>query len=714
MKKQLFRLSLAALLIAALLLPLCLSSCKAKEPVTDNRITSVALNKKGEIEVEVALTEQTRSEIGRGKIYLFELDSTQGVGVSLPSLEPVAEAKPKEHVTFKLSLADGTRSRLYSSFLVASYDAEKRAYTKLTNAMALSNPEASADRAPAKDTEISIKGLAAVDGRENDAVRLGIAHAVVDVDMDKLILDGWEKGAVPYLWNGTTAYLNGDVLNALEEEVTRYTLAGVNVYLRFLTEDTGRMSSRESGAVTEGFFDFMADLYADPAEWHRPVTRFIIGYRANDPSDLATAQKSAYLASYEKLLRVAHTAIKSHNPDGRAYASVDHRQAAADGAGWSVPAFLSALRDECARRGDYDWGVAGELYAANSTVWKENPTTDRNHYTVSSLSALTDLLATDKYRAPNGELRRLMIQSFSIPAVRDDDHEGQKEKAASIAYAYMACVQNGCVEALIYDAGTSWNSAAYATFGTMDTSAADLSAALTATVGDPYVRLESALAGKNPPVTKVTGKSSLLSLEREHKKTAPLFTFDGGSLHGMTDGGNLTYVELAADNTFGGILHAQFDRQNVNDPMGLSVRLPASDLIGGEKLYMDFCAPDGATVTLRLTRLSKGAVADGDGTVIYESKVSGVTAGKWQTALFEVQDFTDKLDASDEVILTLLTDNAKGTTHELDVAGLHITGTGASASQIWLIVGVVVLAILLVAGVVVLLFLRNKRRREGA
>lgn len=779
---------LSLFLCFLLLLPLFtgLTSCSSG-PVTENRVTSVAL-KKGKLRVEAGLTEGFLNSYTEKKVYLFELPSHYSSGMDLSELDPVAEAKPRASLSFELEPMDGMRTRLFSSYLVASYDPATRAYTPLTAPVSVSNPEATAVYTPpALSGEKSIKGL--ISDYPADAIRLGVTHTVVDVCMEKLILSDWQEDAVAYVFGGVTRYLNAEALEELDETVDVYTAAGMEVYLRFVlgnavgenaplglyaptdavvdhaADHAVDMSNPFAADIMEGFLDFMAERYASPADGSLPVSAFIMGYRVNDARQhnyMGETSLSAYVTNYEKLVRVAHIALKSHNPAGRVYLSLDSRRTlGAEDGGWDVAAFLAAFRDECALRGDYGWHVACELYADTSALWEENPAADTAHYTVRNLNTLTDLLDGEKYRAPDGQPRRLLISGLEIPAVTVGGTPSETEanrQAASYAYAYMTCVQNGRVEALIYsrhadpapDAGESalcglWTvekkgtepalpaatRPIYNVFKVIDTTeSATLSSGLTAIMGASYTKLESAMAGKTLPVTFVKGTGKLQSFEETHKKATALYTFDGGSLRGFESAGNLTYLELADAETLNRVtLHARFDRAALCDPMGITVTLPATDLIGGKELLFDLYAGpvrDGnasaakPTVTLRLTRAATGSVADGDGEVLYEASVSDIKGSVWQTAVFSVEDFTARLDASDEVTLTLLLDyplDMEGNgapAHNLGLAGVYVTGkTAASGTPAGVVIAVTVGLIALVGAVFVILLLRHRKRKAG-
>jgi hypothetical protein len=779
--------ALSLFLCFCLLIPLalCLFSC-SNEPATENRVTSVTVEKQ-KIRIEANLTQGFLDEYTEKKVYLFELPSYYSTDADLSELDPVAEAKPRGTVRFTLPLLDGVRSRLHSSYLVAAQNTQTGIYTPLTAPMALTDlGDLKEEESSAQADEASLKGL--ISNHPSDAIRLGISHTVVEVPMEKLILASWQENSVSYIYNGVTRYLNAEALSELDETVNVYTAAGVQVYLRFRLGDPTNtdvpmglyfpdasasgahgfavnMTTAFSSLIVEGFFDFMAERYASCEEGKRPVEAFILGYRVNHPTEYSHAGSldlAAYVTNYEKLVRVAHNSLLSHNPAGRVYIALNDRRTVTDGEGWDVSAFLSAFRDEATLRGSFDWHLACEMYGDTSAIWEENAAADMAYYTARNLNTLTDLLDAERYRTATGASRRLLISGFDIPAVPvggTASSEADRMQAASYAYAYMTCVQNGQVEALIYSTHVDsaftaekaslrglWTvqSAKDLTEGESDislcpaaarpiynvfqkidtTAAADLSSELTAAIGASYTKLESALAGKTPPVTIVNGTGVLADYDAEHKKASPLYTFGNGTLHGFTGAGNLTYLELTAAETLGtNTLYARFDRTAVCEPMGLTVTFPASRLIGGKELFLDLHAGPLAsqstsvapTVTLRLTRKAIGSAADGKGEILYEASVTNVQSKSWQTATFDISSFTSRLDASDEVTLTLLMDYPaesapKGSTaHNLALAGIHVTGiTATSGPSSGLVIGIIVAIVILVAALFVFLFRRNR------
>ena len=760
------RVPIVCLLCLSCLLPWMLGGCRASasSSAERNEVTAVIPDGKGSMRVEAVLTQTFLENFSGKKIYLFEVPAAYTANADLTDLEPIAECKPDGKMTFTCSAYDGVRSRLYSSYLIACYDAVSDSYTALTSACAVNDfSDMGQGTAPARG-EVSIKGL--ISDYPADADRLGVAHTIVDVYLNRLILDGWQEGAETYIWNGLTAYLNGGELDKLDETVRAYTKAGIRVYLRFLLgapgEDdrvplclylwdegveappfyTVNMEDDRAVEIMKGFLNFMADRYASPEDGSRPVDAFIMGKRANR-SVLPEVTLEDAVSNYEKLVRAANTAMKSHCANGRVYIALDaSRTAEGMAGGWDVPSFLSAFHRTCGLLGSFDWQVACELYADTPAIWTQDPRKDGPYYTVHSLATLTDLLVSDQYRTADGAERRVIISDFAIPATVEGSvptEDAVNLQAASYAYAYLSCVQNGHVEALIYSDYTDradrlcglWARGKngyeprtlYYLFKQMDTTAAaKLSESLTAIMDRAYTQLELSLAGRAPYVTAVTGDAAVGAYEAGHLGATPLYAFDTGTLHGFEDAGSLTYAALSEAEALDAIhLYARFDRAEIFDPMGLTVTLSASEILDGKKLILDLYAgaagqADAVTsVTLRLNRPATGFLSDGQGELLYESTAVGVKDGTWQTVAFEVSDFTTLLDGSDSVVLTIsvdaTVDGESSDAAHIGLAGIYLSGKAPVAQKSpGLVIGVVIALSVAVIAAFLALFLRNRKR----
>jgi hypothetical protein len=324
----------------------------------------------------------------------------------------------------------------------------------------------------------------------------------------------------------------------------------------------------------------------------------------------------------------------------------------------------------------------------------------------------------------------------------------QQAQAASYAYVYTVCSKNPCVEALLYsvyadtpdlDGLRGLRGVGIAADGSKvllekrwichvfrlidTTERTSLSGELGSIIGSSYTKLEASLAGQVPPVTAVGGEGTLSGAVTDVTDAATLFTFDGGVDHGFLDGGGLVYTALRqAENLqhHRAYLYACFDGVYRGDAGCITVKVPAKVLMGGEKILLDLYAGDAAdpsagdtAVTLRLTRPAVGAASEGDGAILYESRVEGISGTRWQRVSFDASSFASLLSEEDEVILTVAVDNPTGDAFALGLAGIFVTGnTVGSPIPLGLVVTVVVILILVVGGAFLLLLLRNKDKKQ--
>ncbi len=781
MKNKSFHLWLA---ILCLLLSLFgLVSCGGDEESADatedavtaqNTITSVVLER-GEITIKASLSQEFLSKFSDGTIYLLELPSHLDPVGELSDARTVAEGSPVAAVMFTVSEFDNGRSRRYSSFVLAAKD-KKGAYTAISSTASLENPESTAPVANTQDpVSDTIKGLSSADAAE--VIRLGAAHTVVDVYIHELLLNEWAPSAISFIAGGTTAYLDGEALASLDATVRRYTDAGVQVYLRFLldarhrteacenadlyfpgTEDTTaaylaiHVGSSRAASTMEGFFEVMADRYASPDGDTLPVTAFLIGRRVNDPARYAADGQApnsertfgdTYIANYEKLLHIAHISIKSHNRNGRVYISLDDRRAVGtEESGWDAQGFLSALRNEANLRGNYDWHVACELYSSASAIWVEHAD-ESGHLTIRNISQIGDLLDSNPYLTPSGDIRRLMISGMSIPAVPKGEEASDAratEQAASYAYAYMSALQYGRIEALIYDCPVDryahaeegalsglWTAKGsygilipdkqrpiYTVFKKIDTSeASDLTAQLTAVIGSPYAKLVAAHAGNTVPVTILSGSAALS--ESLSPLAEGLLLFEDGTLGGMTNAGHATYLELRHPNADSEdvALHARFDRTHTASTMALTTKIKGSALFGATELSLSLSLlpidPTKTTpcaVTLCLTVPAKEdapALAYESGRVELQGDQSVVSFG--------LENISSRLTEGDEVTLTLLIDGGDDLSYDLDLSGVYVIGaTDAPSGSVKPVLVILAIVVPVVAIVAVAFILIRKRK----
>ena len=288
------------------------------------------------------------------------------------------------------------------------------------------------------------------------------------------------------------------------------------------------------------------------------------------------------------------------------------------------------------------------------------------------------------------------------------------------------------MEALIYD-GVADGAGLYAvsdgeqvrrpigdTFAVIDTDGAEsvLSVARPI-VGTAFQRAESGQAGLALPTRTVTGSAAALpTAQMSSGGSSLLLGFDArrdNPLGGFTATEGLVYLDRVAVSGRP-VLHAALEAPTAGMPVGITAPLPVSALTGGRELLLDMQAavhgdaPAGnLTATVLLTRVSKGAVASGDGTLRYRAS-SALPAGDWQILRCDISSFTSLLDPDDTVLLTVLLEGSAPVSCDLYLREARLTGVTAGSFPTVLILTFAGVATLALTGVVVFLFLRHRRR----
>ncbi len=687
MKKMRFAF-LLVLCVGALLL----CSCSEGEPVTESCITAVEITGKGarderEISVTIELTDADIALCGDGVAYLYALDSHMDAAANLEELIPVAEFAPKRRSTVKIPLVKDGTTLLYASFAVGAYDQEAEGYALLTSPLAVSNPHVLAEN----DGEAcpvyspSVKGL--VSDSLADAVALGISQTLVKVPLEDLILDQYASDAEAYVFNGKTYYVAKKALSRMDAEVEAYTSAGIRVHLQFILGSgcsvpalyfEGRerdslgyavnMSTREAAERMEGLFDLLASRYAYAGEG----ISFIVGNRVNNTEDwwdggrMSVAEQ---VANYQKLLRVAYTAMCSYNPQGHTYVSLDSCWNVSQN---GIKAYLSRLVGEAAQGGDYEWQVACDLYGQTSRVWEQDHLVS-NQLTVSNLSELTQLLTSEKYLMANGEARGLLLTDFWV-SVEGEEGESESDQAASYVYAYMFAAADPRVRGLIYahhtdtsaegsglrtreegkagQAGVIWES-----FQTVDAMLPeDMISTLEAYTGEACSYLLEGLEMSQPSVLWVTGEGEVSSFtESDRESTVTLRSFDKGDAHGVTKIEGVSYGEFCYEESLSrSCLHLTFAPTSAF-PVGVSFALSAEELSRGDTLYLDmYHSVEDAAGTPVDILLCLSWLDEGDQPVFYQATARQEDVRRWETVGFDISAFAKELSGDKDVTLSLM------------------------------------------------------------
>ncbi|MBE6693158.1 MAG: hypothetical protein E7589_00125 [Ruminococcaceae bacterium] len=740
---------ICAACLAALMLLSCLAACAQSEPITENKITEVRLTGDGadKITVKAQLTENALSSIPSGeKLCLLEYTSDMDVASDTAELDPVAEVKAKSKVDFEIPLYDGVRTRRYSSFAVAYYNANEGKYSVLTPLAAINFSPS--DKEEVKAPEVSIKGLAT--DSVSGALELGVSHALVEVRLENLLVSAWENDAVSYVYDGVTYYMRGSELARIDGLVRTYTDNGVNVYLEFVlknadgelvntvsglalpdaAEASSYLVNMESAGVArrmEGAFDFLALRYSDKAEEDNGLCdKFIIGKNVNNSKRYASCgglSMTTFISTYEKLVRLADTALATYNSDGHAYVSIDDnwRNKNTETA-WNGESFLSAFANEAKVRGDYDWHIACGMYTEGSVVWEEN--TAPQSITPDTLSRVADLLDVKKYKFNETDMRGVMIHSFEISGDSEDN------QAASYVYAYYRALESEIIEAMVYSAhydtdgdnsgivyygsdALKGHKKLYEVFKAVDTDRADVATSVaTAAIGLPFTSLASNLGDKAHPVKLVSGTAKS---DGSTKGVPVLYSFNG-DMHGFEPTAGVKYTEFVYSEGYGtSYLNMSLDADRLTDSEGIYATVSGSAVKGAEEIIMPLYAGSSASaaksnsVTLRILRPSKGAVADSDGAILYSATASGIGGSVWQNVSFDISELSGKLEGEDTLIISITANTPEAENACFGIKDICVKGADHDAGVLGVIIIIIVLVVLLgIVGALVYFVLKRR------
>ena len=760
-KTHLHGLWIAALLLFALLA----TGCSAEQVLPEGVSVEVEPRESGpRITVRAELHDDYISQLKGELLYLFAI--APGQPADIQGLSPVGECRVSGKMTYRLD--DVSESALYSGYVLAQ-KREDGNYRVITNPVYLTNPDALGRAEEEARTSYpdssSVKGLWFSD--PDAAAQTRAAHTVLTLPLGDYLAFSGAEDVIPYHFDGITFYLRRDAVLQLDRRIRALTDAGVHPYLcvvlrgmpndampegiRALYAEGAQLGAegyaisfgnKESFMRVAGFFSFLADRYTRADGEYGFAGSFILGERVNCSRTAysgGTRSLSAHAAEYAVLLRVADTAVRSQFAEGRVYASLggnytalsaDPNAAADPLMDYAARDMLDALSAHLRSGGDIPWHAAISLTASrknNSSLWEDelaedNP--DAAYITPKNLSVLTDYLANELLLW-DGEMRRVVISDLRI-ASAPSDADAQAKQAASYAYAYGRVLENGKIEALIYrsevDEATDTLGCGlytamggspaelrqiYTNFTEIDCIGGELVS--TALLGDLWDTL-SPYIEKAAWINRVDGSAIKPNSKTEACRRQMLFDFTRDGDCGFSPADRTAYLEMRADSETGTpVLCAVLDRTYADAAMGISrTGIDSGILRQADYLALTYRADLSGTRGTLMLRLTGGK----DGAIIYESSTP-IAVGGWETAYFDIADYTDALHG-DDVILHLW---VKGENYDIPEGEQTLSLRGAellcpvSYAWIWILVSLVVVGAVLASGRIILRRMQRRRYR---
>lgn len=348
--------------------------------------------------------------------------------------------------------------------------------------VSLSAAEPNADPFPTPATK---KGLQVQ--MIDDALALGVGHAALNLNLTALVDPTNNPSSVRWTSGGKEFAFSLPVVEDLDRRVKPLSDNGVVVYLILLTyasndpardalmlhpayargqKDTGpigmfNVTSDDGIAWLTAAMEFLAARYSGHNADQGRVWGYIAGNEVNSHwywSNMGHATLDEVVTTYEKSVRLIHTAVRKSSTHARVYLSLEHYWAKRYPAGTetqSVPGrdFLQAFAALARKQGDFDWHLAHHPYPEPLTdcrFWKDRKhsphSPDAEVVSFRNLEVLCDFLATEPMTF-QGKPRRVIFSEQGFHC--DNRKTGERDQAAAYALAYVNVARLDLVDAFI-------------------------------------------------------------------------------------------------------------------------------------------------------------------------------------------------------------------------------------------------------------------------
>ena len=376
---------------------------------------------------------------------------------------------------------DGTRDRLFSSFLALREGAEVESTPLGTNRFVEDMTGVSVFNTSFPEAA-SKKGLQVQ--MVDDALALGIKHAAINVNFSQLIDPSGSSNNPAWPVDGQTVRFQRGYIESLDRQIRPLTEAGVVVSLILLAYQSSdpalnrillhpayiKAAPNRLGAfntvTAEGVLhfkacvEFLANRFGDPKVYHGRVANFILGNEVNSHwfwANMGRVPMETFAENYLRTARIANTALRKVSSSARLYLSLEHhwniRYPGGDaGQAFAGRPFLDYFNRRAREQGDFDWHLAFHPYPENlfePRTWNDKSATTNDNtprITFKNLELLPRYLNRSEmlYR---GRPRRIILseQGFHTP----DQPEGELWQAAAYAYAYFKTANQPGIDAFI-------------------------------------------------------------------------------------------------------------------------------------------------------------------------------------------------------------------------------------------------------------------------
>ncbi len=716
--KSWMRVAAAAFALILLLSLLTLSGCASSK--NENKKGAALKNRGEKISVVAPVSSDKRD------VFLFAIGSWQSPS-DIKEMTPITKARVKNREAKASFEVEGDLSELLCrGFVFGMEDSEGKTYEPVSDVYYITNPRSVHKNAP-DDPSAPAGDMKGLIGTPTQLSELGAKKTLVTVDIGRLLRGTGGEGAISFVFNGVSCHIDRKEIEALDTEIKAYNALGITVLLETVqTRSYGELDPEMRNIAFEGatgadgyafnmlsrdgatricaLFDFITDRYTSGDNGR--IGGMIIGRRVNSFARYYASglDKEIAVKNYVYAVRMAHNLLLAKDPEARVYAALGNNWRFAEANGISASEMLTTFANMAENGGDFFWQLCMEANASdnsNSAIWDDNLAEgDPRFISPINLTVLTDMLASSPYQF-EGMQRNILLNRFAIGGKEED------KQAASYAYAYYKCLENGKVDGLIYavavdGAGDALKQGLYTYMGAsaapkklgvifeaVDNEKIGDVAYISGFLGDKWNKLyseySSAAVSRRVTRSEDTGDHS-----RDELKI--LADFSEGDIGGFVPV-SAKYSELRYSDSWGRpVLYACLAPECTGDSAGVvSSSILLDDL--KDAGYLTFTAMingsgDGTEIAIRLSGYDKDGVES-----VFTAK-SEIRSGEWIEMYYNIEEFIKEID-SEALTLSITT---RSTSADGSVNGLWLARVTTEAPDseefpmwiIWALIGLVV------------------------
>ncbi|MBR4032640.1 MAG: hypothetical protein IKJ07_07905 [Clostridia bacterium] len=733
--KKLFKRSIClTLLLALVLCSLTLIGCASDEKVTENKILSVEVkSNKNKVKLKAGLSEEYVDEHRKEKVYLLAMENAD-TG-ELKDYTVIANARVKDRMTFNFDLNGDNGSMQNSAFVLArvtSGKGEDAVYEAISPVAYITNPDIFSISS-AGATDGGFKGLSTENVYE--AELLGASSVLFEVEMNELILNGYEDGAINYFYGDRSFYFNGAAVSELDKKISEASALGMKVYLRTVLKypqktENGSYAKEPVTALycagaTEGkegylpnmsdgnsryvgaFYSFLANRYGCESKEYGTALDYIIGFSVNDYKTNCNAgnmSEDEFIAGYYSWAKMADSVLRSYNKNAQVYVSVDNGlQAASSSSDIGIASFLPRFAKVSSTSSQWNFAVAlslgsgedvGELLSGSGDVY--------SRVGANNLSSFFEILSQDALLY-DSERRAAIVDHLSLP-----NNVSENNRAAYYSYTYYKAADAG-FDTFLYAAdsepgglySSSGNRADfyYSVLMCGSNAASQLSEYINKITGavtpkfSEYQTVELAFEQN----VKTTLSESLLKKERKLSLSANELCAMGGAydvnVSPLTteDGLEKQIITVCGD----------LDKSHV---AMTTADMSASELISSGYIGITMSSSQNSRVALIISR-------EGDERAVYVGEAD--LSESPTTYYFDITSFTDSVRSSDELKVSLCAYSAEnGGDLEITIEDIMLYGSSGNGRNSTVVTIIVCIAGIALCGLIILLSVQRKRKMK--